>query len=45
MTKRNWTVHVSGWRPFQMVLLQDGPLGYEDALREARGIWPLCNVE
>lgn len=43
MTKRTWTVAVAGYRDFQMVLL-DGALNYEQALREARLIWPLCNV-
>jgi len=45
MKKRNWKVTVPGWRPFQMVLLEDGPLTYEQALKEARGIWPNCDVE
>jgi len=43
MTKRTWTITVTGYRPFQMVLL-DGALNYEQALREARLIWPACNV-
>lgn len=44
MTKRTWTVIVTGYSPFQMVLL-DGALNYEQALREARLIWPRCEVE
>ncbi|QZA71313.1 hypothetical protein AH02_44 [Pseudomonas phage AH02] len=43
MNKRNWTVIVPGWRPFQMVLL-DGALDHAGALAEARCIWPNANV-
>lgn len=43
MTKRTWTVTVAGYRSFQMVLL-DGALDYEQALAEARAIWPTCEV-
>jgi hypothetical protein len=43
VTKRTWTVTVAGYRPFQMVLL-DGALDYAQALAEARGIWPNCEV-
>lgn len=44
MTKRTWTVTVTGYLPFSMVLL-DGALDYEQALKEARCIWPGCFVE
>lgn len=44
MTKRTWMVTVTGYRPFQMVLL-DGALTYKEALREATLIWPACEVE
>lgn len=43
MTKRTWTVIVAGYAQFQMVLL-DGALTYNEALREARLIWPACEV-
>lgn len=43
MTKRTWTIRVEGYPPFQMVLL-DGALDHAGALREARGIWPTCEV-
>lgn len=41
--KRNWTIHVAGYSPFPMILL-DGMLGYDQALREARLIWPACEI-
>lgn len=41
--KRNWTIVVPGYPPFPMILL-DGELDYAGALREARGIWPNCEV-
>lgn len=41
--KRCWTVTTPGYRPFQMVLL-DGLLDHAGALREARSIWPNCEV-
>lgn len=44
MIKRTWTVTVAGYRDFQMVLL-DGALNYDEALAEARAIWPKCEVE
>lgn len=44
MSKRNWTILLSGYAPFSMVLL-DGALTYEQALREARVIWPRCDVK
>jgi hypothetical protein len=44
MTKRNWTVIVTGWAPFQMVSLEDGPLNQEQARRAARVIWPTAEV-
>lgn len=43
MTKRNWTIILAGYKPFQMVVL-DGALDYDQALAEARGIWPSCDV-
>lgn len=43
MKKRNWTVKVEGYKDFQMVLL-DGALNYDEALREARLIWRHCEV-
>lgn len=42
--KRIWTVHVPGYRPFSMVLM-DGPLDQPGALRQARLIWLHCEVE
>lgn len=44
MTKRNWTVIVPCWAPFQMVSLEDGPLNQEQAQRAARVIWPNAEV-
>jgi len=44
MKKRTWTVHVEGYPPFQMVTL-DGEIDRAQALHEARGIWPNCEVE
>lgn len=44
MKKRNWTVHVEGWKPFQMVVL-DGDITYAEALASARLIWPTATVE
>ena len=43
MKKRNWTIYVDGYKPFQMVLL-DGELDHDQALVEARWIWPLCTI-
>jgi hypothetical protein len=43
MTKRTWTIHVAGYPPFQMVVL-DGEINQAQALHEARGIWPNCEV-
>lgn len=43
MKKRNWTIHIPGKKPFQMVSL-DGELTESEALAEARAIWPLCTV-
>ncbi|WP_275898089.1 hypothetical protein [Pseudomonas parafulva] len=42
--KRIWTVLIPGYRPFSMVLM-DGPQDMAGALREARLIWPNCEVE
>lgn len=44
VTKRTWTVIVAGYAPFQMVVL-DGALTYDEALAEARCIWPRCEVK
>lgn len=41
--KRTWTVHVAGYTPFQMVLL-DGELDRAGALQAARVIWINCEV-
>lgn len=41
--KRIWTIKTLGYRPFQMVLME-GPLNQEQALAEARSIWPECEV-
>lgn len=41
--KRNWTIHIAGWQPFQMVLL-DGALDHAGALADARVIWPNATV-
>ena len=43
MKKRNWTIHIEGRPPFQMVVL-DGELTQAEALAEARAIWPNCSV-
>ena len=43
MTKRNWTIHVPGYDPFPM-LSMDGELDYDQALAEARAIWPMCEI-
>lgn len=39
MKKRNWTVHVAGYAPFPMIVL-DGLINHEQALYGARLIWP-----
>lgn len=41
--KRNWTVHLPGYAPFPMVVM-DGPLTQSEALIEARKIWPNAEV-
>lgn len=41
--KRVWTIKVPGKNPFSMVLME-GPLDQAGALREARLIWPDCEV-
>lgn len=43
MTKRNWTVRAAG-KTFQMVVLE-GAIDYAEALKSARMIWPLAEVE
>lgn len=43
MIKRNWLVHVPGYAPFAMLSL-DGELDCDQALAEARAIWPKCSV-
>lgn len=44
MTKRNWTVHVPGYPPFPMIEL-NGEIDHAEALRAARLIWPMAEVE
>ena len=41
--KRVWIVHVPGYSPFSMVLME-GPQDQAGALREAQLIWPACEV-
>lgn len=41
--KRTWTVHVPSYPDFQMVSLEC-ELDYVGALRDARLIWPKCDV-
>lgn len=41
--KRNWTVHVEGRKPFQMVVL-DGAIDHAEAQKSARLIWPAATV-
>lgn len=43
MTKRNWMVKVPGYPAFSMVVMT-GPMNHAEALREARGIWPTCEI-
>lgn len=43
MKKRNWTVHVEGFKPFQMVSL-DGDIDHAEALASALLIWPKSKV-
>lgn len=43
MKKRNWTIHVEGWKTFQMVVLE-GELDQAEALKSARLIWPNAQV-
>jgi hypothetical protein len=44
MKKRNWTVHVAGFAPFPIIVL-DGEITHDQALTGARLIWPRCTVE
>lgn len=41
--KRNWTIHIAGYAPFSMVLL-DGELDHAGAQAAARVIWPDAEV-
>lgn len=43
MKKRNWTVYVAGYKPFQMVSL-DGEIDHKEALASAMLIWPKHQV-
>lgn len=43
MSKRLWTIKAPGYDAFSMVVLE-GLLDYEQALREARAIWPTCEI-
>lgn len=43
MTKRNWLIKVPGYPAFSMVVMT-GPMNHAEALREARGIRPKCEV-
>lgn len=38
--KRAYTIKVPGYRPFTMIMMEDG----EDALSVARSIWPTAEV-
>lgn len=44
MTKSTWTIRVSGYQPFQMVVL-DGAIDHAAAVIEARCIWLDCEVD
>lgn len=44
MTKSTWTIRVTGYPPFQMVVL-DGAIDHAAAVIEARCIWPRCEVD
>ena len=44
MTKSTWTIRVTGYPPFQMVVL-DGSIDHASAVIEARAIWPTCEVD
>lgn len=41
MAKRSYTIHVPGYRPFTMILMDDA----DDPLTVARSIWPNAEVE
>lgn len=41
--KRLWTIKTPGYDPFSMVLLEQ-EITYEQALAEARSIWPACEI-
>lgn len=44
MTKSTWTIRVTSYPPFQMVVL-DGAIDHAAAVIEARAIWPKCEVD
>ena len=44
MTKSTWTIRVTGYLPFQMVVL-DGAIDHAAAAIEERAIWPACEVD
>ena len=41
MVKRSYLIRVPGYRPFTMILMEEG----EDALAVARAIWPEATVQ
>lgn len=41
MAKRSYLIRVPGYRPFTMILMEEG----EDALTVARAMWPAAEVE
>lgn len=41
--KRLWTIKTPGYPAFQMIAM-DGEMTYEQALAEARSIWPSCEI-
>ena len=41
MAKRSYLILVHGYRPFTMIMMEEG----EDALSVARAIWPTAEVE
>ena len=44
MTKSTWTIRVTCYPPFQMVVL-DGAIDHATAIIEARCIWPFCEAD
>ena len=40
MSKRAYTIHVPGYRPFTMIMMEEG-----DPLQAARSIWPEATVQ